>query len=344
MKVNQNEEVDRGQLTRDAVNLLRGQLKPKGFINESVVEMPFHCPFHKDETPSMFINMKKGIYKCFSCGKKGSIESLYRELTSNNLYSDLGIKRDRFSRYASNRFIQFDTSDSNRTEKVYVNIDWNDIVPYTSCEESYDYVYNRGISEEVAKKYKFGYAELTRINTTTFRNRLIIPIYEGNRLISVEGRRINSTEKPKVLYPKNCSVDTLFDLDNLDRHQTLYACEGLMDLCVLKSSGTLQNSTSVFGASITKRQKELFREFDKVVYIPDLDEAGKKTMINLKESQLDNIYYLLLPRSINGCTIKDIGDLPKANIDVEYLEKRKWLKYIKPISSFNEEYFSKYIL
>lgn len=31
----------------------------------------YKCPFHTDKTPSMSVNDKKGVFKCFSCGRGG---------------------------------------------------------------------------------------------------------------------------------------------------------------------------------------------------------------------------------------------------------------------------------
>lgn len=42
------------------------------------------CPFHDDNTPSLFINLNKGVYKCFGCNKSGSTTSLLRELKLEN--------------------------------------------------------------------------------------------------------------------------------------------------------------------------------------------------------------------------------------------------------------------
>ena len=37
------------------------------------------CPFHTEETPSLSIDAKKGLYKCFGCGKAGDSLTFLQE-------------------------------------------------------------------------------------------------------------------------------------------------------------------------------------------------------------------------------------------------------------------------
>ena len=37
------------------------------------------CPFHHEKTPSFSVSPSKGIYKCFGCGKAGSVVSFVME-------------------------------------------------------------------------------------------------------------------------------------------------------------------------------------------------------------------------------------------------------------------------
>ena len=38
------------------------------------------CPFHTDKTPSFHIIPEKGMYKCFSCGRGGSVINFFMEM------------------------------------------------------------------------------------------------------------------------------------------------------------------------------------------------------------------------------------------------------------------------
>ena len=37
------------------------------------------CPFHDEKTPSLSIDPKKGLYKCFGCGKAGGSLTFLQE-------------------------------------------------------------------------------------------------------------------------------------------------------------------------------------------------------------------------------------------------------------------------
>lgn len=324
-------DISRRELSIQAIALLN--LRSKKRITPNTQEILVSCPFHKDNHPSMSISLEKGVYHCFSCGRSGSIESLFKDLTGSSLYATLGISTDTdpFSFYAYNvTNTHFFEPESSKLKTVYLNFDDSKFVDAYENNLCAEYLKQRGISEEIAISFGMKYCENVYINNTKFYRRLLIPVREEGHLISIEGRRIFPEDPdPKVLYPKNCTVNTLFDIDNLDKNETLYACEGLMDLAVLRSSEIFKNSTSIFGAMVTKRQLALLKEFKKVVYIFDLDEAGERTVQILKEAELGNVFTLKLPDIIQNQKIKDIGDLPKAGIMPQDLVNRRWLSHIK---------------
>lgn len=326
------QSTNRRELTISALRLLN--LKSKNTINPSTKEIMVSCPIHgKDRTPSMGIDLERGIYNCFACGAHGTIENLYRTVTGQSLNVALGLNLDSFSTFA-NRTPIVTFEEPLTLKNVYLNLNKTDFKELNYNPDVLKYLRSRGISLKVAHTMQMKYVENSRINGTLFKRRLIIPIYENNKLISIEGRRVYSEDPdPKVLYPKNCTVNTLFDIDNLDKQNTLYACEGLMDLAVLRTCDLFKNSTSIFGANLTQRQVELFKQFPKIVYIPDLDAAGTKTVDIMKEASLKNVYILPPPKTINNCAIKDIGDIPKARATIQQLVDRRWLSYQKPLFS-----------
>lgn len=326
-------EMSRRELSNVVVSQLN--LKSKGRIPRTASWVMFHCPFHKDDNPSFGINYEKGTYNCFSCGRHGNVEGLFYDLTGQTLNGFLGIKKDSFSLFSrKSKIIERPIDNTPNRRRVFLNYDREQLIPATQNQDCIDYLNKRGIPLEIADRSGFLYCEETRINTTLFKHRLCIPIYENGVLSSIEGRRLSDEDSgPKVLYPKNTAVDMLYDIDKLDKSKTLYAVEGLMDLFVLRTCPEFENSTSIFGAGITERQFQQIKEFKDFVYIFDLDDAGHKTVEKLKSSGLQNVSILKLPENINGFKIKDVGDLPKAGVNPQFLVDRKWLKYIKRLNN-----------
>lgn len=299
-------------------------------LNRGTNNWMCQCPFHEDNHPSMGIDLNRGIYHCFSCGRKGKMESLYKEFTGIDLFPKNN-KADAFTKFSRPTFeYQYHIP---KRKVIYLNYDRTALIPALDNEECINYLNKRGISLELADKAGFMYAKDTRINTTRFIERMCIPIYEKGNLVSIEGRQINpENQGPKVLYPKNTSVDLLYDVDNIDFDSDVFAVEGLMDLFVLRSCDYFANSTSIFGANVSKRQFEQIEKCKRFIYIYDLDDAGKKTVEQLKSSGLDNVYILRIPSSYGGVPLKDVGDFPKAGLTVESLLRRKWINHITKLN------------
>jgi len=319
--------MDRSEITKEAISRLQLKVVTSSYKQKDI---PCHCPFHEDKTPSLFINPSMGVYHCFSCGKQGSVEGLFRDLTGQSLSKILNLNYDDFSSATWKTFKvpeeQFDTLG----KRIAIELA-GDVAPIRSSPTAVSYLRRRGIPYTVADAMKMRVATKARINGTLFEQRLLIPIYEQQQLISLEGRDLLGTQKPKVLYPKASTVNTLYDLDKLQKHEPLYIVEGLMDLAVLRSAPEFANSTTVFGASITKRQLYLLDTFDEVILIPDNDEPGLNVIAILKEGlQKAQVYKLQVPSLINSVAIKDVGDVhSKTAFTISQLVQRKWLKMIR---------------
>ena len=321
--------MDRYEITKAAISYLK--IKTTRAIDSGARNIMASCPFHKDKTPSLSINPQEGVFRCFSCKRGGSIEKLFKEYTGESLYKTLNIAYDEFSSFRFRR--EEDEFDyENMTKNVSVAMS-GDIVSYRASPEALSYLRRRGISCEVADKMKFRYARLAYINGTRYENRLLIPVYEKGNLVSIEGRDVTGLVKPKCIYPSRSTVNTLYDLDNLNVEEPLYIQEGLMDLALLRAYPEFKNSTSVFGAALTHRQIYLLKKFRNRVYIPDNDAAGDATLETLKR-ELPGTNVLRVPKSYNSVDgIKDTGDIiTKAHSSIQDLLSRKWLARIRPLN------------
>lgn len=337
----ENNDLNRREISVTIISALNIRTARK--ITPYTKNIQCNCPFHSDRKPSMGINLDTGVYHCFSCNRSGTVEGLYKELTGNSFNKTFNINTDSFSVFARQKDFYADY-DKQALEKktVYLNYDRSKLIPVRGNKQCMTYLKNRGIPLSLAEEFGFSYAENVKINSTTFKDRLCIPIYEDGVLTSIEGRALNydktDIHSRKVIYPLNTSVNLLYDIDNLNFNEDLFACEGLMDLFVLKTCDCFKNSTSIFGATLTKRKlSQIARCNKRFIYIPDLDEAGWGTVKTLKESNLKNVYVLIPPNEVNGVNIKDIGDLPKASATPQDLVNRRWLNRIRSVKNVNKE-------
>jgi len=310
-------------------------LKLKKPLTSSTIQEFCTCPFHKDNTPSLSANLEKGYWKCFSCGDHGTINGLAKKAVGKSAFKILN------KEFSSNtEFITIvnraqTPEDLKKTPDVHIRLD-GAMSRLTS--ECLMYLKNRGITVDVAKSFHMSYFDRGFINGTPFNKRLLVPVYEKGMLLSYEGRDITGQSKKKVLYPSGSSVNTLYDIDNLDRNEPLYLVEGLMDLAVLRAESFFKNSSSLFGSSPTRRKASLLSEFKHIVWIPDNDDAGVQSVMKYSEmidSTQTRISILPVPSFS-----KDVGDLPKHNFDIS-ARRDQWLKKMISFNQFLTNYLKR---
>ena len=123
------------------------------------------CPFHPDTHPSLSISPKKKIFKCFVCGAKGDVFSFVSkyekisylqavkkvaELTNYDLNGfDFSVNNQKVLSPHDQRLV-----DANiRANEFYTGILYND-----ENKAILEYLKNRGLNDELIKKFGIGYA------------------------------------------------------------------------------------------------------------------------------------------------------------------------------------------
>jgi len=283
---------------------------------------------HGRRSPCMSIDLDRGVWHCFSCGQGGTLRSLYFDKTGSGIYKDLGIKKDEVT---FEPYVEVDVNFDDVPESNFEFV--GKTVPAESCHQGKKFLDSRGFTREESKKFsmKFVISGITRSKDDpenkdyhiNFKDRVIIPIYEAGRMISLEGRDTVGEKKwrekmielgkdpdemtyKKVLYPKLSSVNTLYGLSSLDRSKRLYVVEGLMDLISLRTHPEFRNSTALFHATPGRRQLYLLDKFEEVCVIPDRDEAGLNTLKKLMGEDSIRRKLRVLPTP-EGC--KDVNDI-----------------------------------
>lgn len=322
-----------------------------------------HCPFHTDKHPSCSVDVDLALVHCFSCGYSGKLRGLFREITGHSINKELGIKWEAQDEATFiNPFKETIKEDLSATPDVHIALD-GAFIPVDKDPDVCKYLMQRCIPVSVAKSMRMSFATMARSFDTFepnnkdqmvyFTKRLVIPIYERGKLLSCEGRDIygkdyyynmlrrkgmnpDEHEYKKCIYPRGASTSTLYDIDKLDSSRRLYFVEGIMDLAVLRTDSffNTKNSTAVFGASISERQRYFLKQFD-FTYVIDNDLAGwlslRRLMESLKEAPVKRDWKFVVP-PFHDQGVKDVGDIPvKTGKTIEQCRKAHWLDNSKDI-------------
>ena len=322
-----------------------------------------HCPFHTDKHPSFSVDLDRALCHCFSCGYNGKLRGLFREITGHSINKELGIKWEAQDEATFvNPFKETVKEDLSATPDVHIALD-GAFIPVDKDPDVCKYLMKRCIPVSVAKSMRMSFATMARSFDTFepnnkdqmvyFTKRLVIPIYERGKLLSCEGRDIygkeyyynmlrrkgmnpDEHEYKKCIYPRGASTSTLYDIDKLDSSRRLYFVEGIMDLAVLRTDSffNTKNSTAVFGASISERQRYFLKQFD-FTYVIDNDLAGwlslRRLMEALKEAPIKRDWKFVVP-PFHDQGVKDVGDIPvKTGKTIEQCRKAHWLDNSKGI-------------
>lgn len=122
-----------------------------------------NCPFHNEKTPSFFVNPAKNIFSCFGCGKSGdSIKFLqeYKKLSFIEAVEEVA--------NILNFTLEYEKSQNHtNTKSLFEVLEKANEIFYKelqSQEKVLQYLHNRGLNDEMLKKYDFGYCSLRAIN------------------------------------------------------------------------------------------------------------------------------------------------------------------------------------
>lgn len=282
------------------------------------------CPFHNEKTPSFCVN--NGWYHCFGCGASGDVVKFVMEMESVSFYDAVKILADKVGlqlpevkldpQYAQKKEHGDVLKQLMRDAARYYR---NNLLDEKKGKDAREYLHNRGLDDEIAKRYGLGLSldgesmvgymrrkgyllkdleECGLIANTerpydAFANRVIVPIMDSMSNVIAFGGRIYHGEKDVAKY-KNSTNTTLFDkgrtiygINFIKRdkkmngvaYKELILVEGYMDVISLGASG-IKNAVACMGTALTDGQaRELSRMTENLYVCYDGDGAGKKATI-----------------------------------------------------------------
>lgn len=282
------------------------------------------CPFHNEKTPSFCVN--NGWYHCFGCGASGDVVKFVMEMESVSFYDAVKILADKVGlqlpevkldpQYAQKKEHGDVLKQLMRDAARYYR---NNLLDEKKGRDAREYLHNRGLDDEIAKRYGLGLSldnesmvgymrrkgyslkdleECGLVGNAqrpydAFANRIIVPIMDSMSNVIAFGGRIYHGEKDVAKY-KNSTNTTLFDkgrtiygINFIKRdkkmngvaYKELILVEGYMDVISLGASG-IKNVVACMGTALTDGQaRELSRMTENLYVCYDGDGAGKKATI-----------------------------------------------------------------
>jgi len=297
------------------------------------------CPFHKEKTPSFYVDDEKGLFYCFGCKTGGDVFTFLEKIEGLTFQEAL-------VRLAEEAGVELPERPREKKDKdLYaINALALEFFQRHKGPEVEAYLKERGIPPELAERFLLGYAPKERHRLTEFlakegvplekavaagvlaeregrvydrfRGRLMVPILNpSGRPVGFSGRALFPGQEPKYLNTPETPIfkkrELLFGLpqakDAIREKKRAIVVEGLFDVLALHQLG-FPESVAVLGSAFTPEQALLLKRLGiSELYLAfDADEAGRKATLkslDVEVAKSFKVYAVLLPEG------KDPGDL-----------------------------------
>ncbi|MEE8397945.1 MAG: DNA primase [Desulfobacterales bacterium] len=279
------------------------------------------CPFHSEKTPSFTVSAEKQIFHCFGCASGGNAfsflmqhEGLSFPEAVRQLAQRCGVTvpSEPMTPDQKRRMSEKDAIfEVNQKAMEFFHQRLRD---NGGKNPAMDYLNKRGMTDQTIDQFRLGYAPpgweilsqqlmQQRVPRAAversglivprkeksghydrFRDRIMFPIFDGNkRVIGFGGRAMDDTP-PKYLnspetpvYHKSRSLYGLYDAKKRSREtNTVYIVEGYFDFLSLYQNG-IHNVVATLGTALTSEHLRLLKGYaGTAMLVYDSDAAGVK--------------------------------------------------------------------
>ena len=229
----------------------------------------YTCPFCNHHKPKLEVNFsenKKGYnpWHCWVCGKKGTkISTLFKQLKASH---------DKFTELY--KLVNDETEHTYKASNKQLTLPEEFQLITSNCKnitgkQAWNYLKNRGITEEDIIKYNLGYCEYGN-----YSNMIIIPSYDENgKLNYFTGRSFEKDPYRKYRNPETSRNIIPFELF-INWDLPLILCEGPFDAMAIK-----RNAIPLLGSNIQSNlMKKIVTSTVKKIYIALDTDAMKKAL------------------------------------------------------------------
>ncbi len=289
-------------------------------------------PFNAEKTPSFYVNDQKQFYHCFSSGKHGDIfdfvmetEGLSFPETVERLAAEAGVALPT----ETHEERESDVKRKTLYEVMELSAQFFEAnLAGAAGAKARDYLDRRGLSADIRKRFRIGYAspdryslrdhladkgvpaemmvetgmlvsaEDIKVPYDRFRERVMFPISDmRGRIVAFGGRTLSADVPAKYL---NSPDTPLFNKGHLLYNQhlarnpahdkgTVIAVEGYVDVISLAAVG-IHNAVAPLGTALTENQLALlWRMADEPILCFDGDKAGRRAAFRALDVALPQI-------------------------------------------------------
>ena len=213
-----------------------------------------YCPFHEDDSASLFIDLEKGAY-CFAGCYKGDIVGLIAKLNGENRV---------IARTHINESFIYDTTKRYSSSQVVFQNHSIDFI------NALDWFQKKGFTLKTALYWKIEFG------TTTFT----VPVRDFySNTIGIVTRNITGNGS-KYVYNKGFKKTVLFGENFLDVTKEIIVVEGVLDVLWLFQNDF--NGAGLFGTIVSDEQLEKLQNLNVRMAIFDDDVGGAVGAKNFK--------------------------------------------------------------
>ncbi|KKU02207.1 MAG: primase protein [Candidatus Amesbacteria bacterium GW2011_GWB1_47_26] len=284
-------KVDMVELVQEYVPLKRAGRNFKGL-----------CPFHGEKTPSFMVNPELQIFKCFGCNLGGDAYTFLQKIEGMEFGEALQHLADR----VGVKLVSYRPTQGEQMKEKLVGINaltgqvyhWL-LTEQKTGKEALEYLKQRGLSDEVIKKFNIGFApdnwdflfkflvgkkkytldDLTRAglavkNYDRFRNRIMFPLTNGRgQIVGYAGRVLPAASAEATASQGGKYVNTP-ETEIYHKSELLYGLD--ITRAEIKNAGWavvvegeidaiaswqagVRNVVAIKGSALTEKQVELLR-------------------------------------------------------------------------------------
>ena len=277
------------------------------------------CPFHNEKSPSFSVSPSKQMYYCFGCGEGGNVYTFLMRYENDTFQEAVSILADRAGIKLPEAEYTEEEKKNNNLKNTLFQINKEAATFFyhqlrsEQGREGMEYFKNRGLSDDIIKRFGLGYALKYSNSLYTylrskgyeddilketglikysekgvydaFWNRVMYPIMDNsNRVIGFGGRVLGDAKPKYINSPETKIFDKSRNLYGLNiarstRKNAFIICEGYMDVIALHQAG-FDNAVAALGTAFTTQHAAMMKRYtDNVLVTFDCDGAGVKAAL-----------------------------------------------------------------